>query len=397
MPGVHAVLTHEDLPGQKTYGLEFTDQPVLAIDRVLYHGEPVALVAAEHPEQARRAAERIRVEYEVLEPVADMERALEATDLHPAKPTRGHGYLDDDRPNVVRHIAIRHGDPAATGDITVTGFYELGSQDQAFLGPESGLAVPDGEGGVDIYVATQWLHVDREQVAPCLGLPEEQVRIHLGGVGGAFGGREDLSMQIHSALLALHTSRPVKMVYNREESFTGHVHRHPARIWAEHRATRDGRLVCVRMDILLDGGAYASSSTAVTANAAAFACGPYSVPNALIESLSVYTNNPPCGAMRGFGAVQTCFAAEAQMDKLAAALEIDPVELRLVNALDRGDTLPTGQVISGSLPVAEVIKAAAELEPPAAEPLPRDVIRLPGGAGNTTNGNGVRRGVGFAV
>ena len=134
-------------------------------------------------------------------------------------------------------------------------------------------------------------------------------------------------MQIHSALLALHANRPVKMSYNREESFTGHVHRHAARIRAEHRAARDGRLVCVRMDILLDGGAYASSSTAVTANAASFACGPYTVPNALIESTSVYTNNPPCGAMRGFGAVQTCFAAEAQMDKLADALGIDPVEL----------------------------------------------------------------------
>ena len=169
---------------------------------------------------------------------------------------------------------IRHGDPDAEGDVTVTGIYELGSQDQAFLGPESGLAVPDGEGGVDIYVATQWLHVDRRQVAPCLGLPLEQVRIHLAGVGGAFGGREDLSMQIHGALLALHTNRPVKIVYNREESFTGHVHRHPARIWAEHRATREGRLVNVRMRILLDGGAYASSSTAVCSNAAAFACGP---------------------------------------------------------------------------------------------------------------------------
>ncbi len=155
--------------------------------------------------------------------------------------------------------------------MSVEGVYEVGTQDQAFLGPESGLAVPDGEGGVDIYVATQWLHVDRDQVAPCLGLQPEQVRIHLGGVGGAFGGREDLSMQIHGALLALHTSRPVKIVYSREESFTGHVHRHPARIWAEHRATLDGRLVNVRMRILLDGGAYASSSTAVVANACAFA------------------------------------------------------------------------------------------------------------------------------
>src|ERR671930_187268 len=131
--------------------------------------------------------------------------------------------------------------------------------------------------GVDIYVATQWLHVDRDQVAPCLGLKPEQVRIHLAGVGGAFGGREDLSMQIHGALLALHTNRPLKMVYSRQESFVGHVHRHPARIKAEHRATREGRLVCVRMEILLDGGAYASSSTAVASNAASFACGPYRV------------------------------------------------------------------------------------------------------------------------
>jgi CO/xanthine dehydrogenase Mo-binding subunit len=397
MPGVHAVLTHEDVPGQKTYGLEFPDQPVLAIDRVLYYGEPVALVAADHPEQARRAAERIRVQYEPLEPVADMERALEQPDLHPEKPTRGHGYRDDDRPNVVRHLVIRHGDADAEGDVSVSGYYEVGIQDQAFLGPESGLAVPDAEGGVDIYVATQWLHVDRAQVAPCLGLPLEKVRIHLAGVGGAFGGREDLSMQIHGALLALRTGKPVKIVYNRAESFTGHVHRHPARMWVEHRATREGKLVNVRFRILLDGGAYASSSTAVCSNAASFAVGPYEVPNALIDSTAVYTNNPPCGAMRGFGAVQTCIAAEAQMDKLARELDIDPVELRLLNALKPGDTLPTGQPITGSMPVAEVIRTAAALEPPAPEELPRDPLRLPGGAGNTTRGEGVKRGVGFAV
>src|SRR5256885_9438427 len=140
-----------------------------------------------------------------------------------------------------------------------------------------------------------------------------------------------------------------------------HIHRHPARIWAEHRATRDGKLVNVRMRILLDGGAYASSSTAVTSNAASFAVGPYRVDNVLVESTCVYTNNPPCGAMRGFGAVQACFAAEAQMDKLAAALELDPVELRLRNALAPGDSLPTGQKITGSLPVAEVIRRCAAL------------------------------------
>jgi CO/xanthine dehydrogenase Mo-binding subunit len=397
MPGVHAVLTHADVPGEKHYGLEFPDQPVLAIDRVRYFGEPVALIAAEHPEQARRAAAKVRVQYEPLRPVTDMERATESDDLHPEKPTHGHGYRDDPRANVVRNLVIRHGNPDTAGEISVSGVYDIGTQDQAFLGPESGLVVPDAEGGVDIYVATQWLHVDRAQVAPCLGLPLDQVRIHLAGVGGAFGGREDLSMQLHGALLALHTNRPVKIVYNREESFTGHVHRHPARIWAEHRATRDGQLVAVHMRILLDGGAYASSSTAVCSNAASFACGPYAVPNALLDSTVVYTNNPPCGAMRGFGAVQTCFAAEAQMDKLAAALEIDPVQLRLRNAMAPGDTLPTGQRIDGSLPIADVIRAAAALVPPEPEAFPRDPLRLPGGAGNTTRGEGVRRGVGFAV
>jgi CO/xanthine dehydrogenase Mo-binding subunit len=397
MAGVHAVLTHEDVPGDKRYGLEFADQPVLAFDRVRYFGEPVAVVAAEHPEQARRAAAAIVVEYEELEPVVDMERAADQDPIHPQHWTLGHGFRDDPRPNVVRDMRIVHGDPEAEGEVSVSGYYELGIQDQAFLGPESGLAVPDGEGGIDIFVATQWLHIDRDQVAPCLGLRKEQVRIHLAGVGGAFGGREDLSMQVHGAMLALHTGRPVKIVYNRQESFFGHVHRHPARIWAEHRANRDGKLVNVRMRILIDGGAYASSSTAVTSNAASFAVGPYAVENALIESTCVYTNNPPCGAMRGFGAVQSCFAGEAQMDKLAAALELDPVELRLRNALAPGDSLPTGQRITGSLPVAEVIRRAAAMPVPEAEELPRDPIRLPGGTGNTTRGDGVRRGIGFAV
>jgi CO/xanthine dehydrogenase Mo-binding subunit len=375
LPGVHAVLTHADVPGAKRYGLEMPDQPVLGIEEVRYFGEPVALVAAEHPEQARRAAERVQVAYAPTEPVTDPETATET----------------------VRTITIRHGNTDAEGEVAVSGYYELGIQDQAFLGPESGLAVPDGKGGIDIYVATQWLHVDRDQVAPCLDLEPEQVRIHLAGVGGAFGGREDLSMQIHGAMLALRTGRPVKMVYNREESFAGHVHRHPARIWAEHRADREGKLVNVRMRILLDGGAYASSSTAVCSNAASFACGPYSVPNALVESKCVYTNNPPCGAMRGFGAVQVCFAHEAQMDRLARALELDPVDLRLRNALGPGDTLATGQRIDGSLPVAEVIRRCAALPEPEPEELPRDPLRLPGGAGNTTRGDGVRRGVGFAV
>ncbi len=298
--------------------------------------------------------------------------------------------------NTLRHVVINHGDPAATADVVVTGEYEVGMQDQAFLGPESGLAVPDGEGGVDLYIATQWLHVDRDQIAESLDLPPEKVRLTLGGVGGAFGGREDLSMQVHACMLALHTSRPVKIVYNREESFYGHVHRHPCRMRYEHGATKDGDLVYVRARIVLDGGAYASSSTAVCANAACFSLGPYDVPNARVDAYVTYTNNPPCGAMRGFGAVQVAIGHEAQMDRLAAALGMDPVQLRIRNAMAPGSHMPTGQPIPEPAPVAELLERLRAMPlPPAGTP--EDLRELPGGVSNTTHGEGVRRGVGFAV
>jgi len=387
LPGVRAVLTHADVPGRRVYGLEVADQPVLAWDQVRFQGEPVAIVAADHPETARRAAAAVRVEYEVLDPVTDAGRALEpdAPALHPGG-------------NVTRRVRIRRGDPDAAGKVVVRGTYRVGMQDQAPLGPESGLAVPAEDGGVDLYVATQWLHVDREQVAASLDLPPERVRISLAGVGGAFGAREDLSMQIHACLLALRTSRPVKMVYSREESFFAHVHRHPARLEYEHHATRDGRLVHVRARILLDGGAYTSSSPAVAANAACFAVGPYQCPNATIDAVVAYTNNPPCGAMRGFGAVQTCFAYESQMDRLAAELGLDPVELRLRNAMREGAaTLPTGQEVEGPVPVAELLRRLRALSLPAREAGPPDLRRLPGGVSNTTHGEGLRRGVAYAA
>ncbi len=380
VPGVHAVLTHEDVPGRKTYGLEIQDQPVLAWEDVRYQGEPVALVAADHPETARAAAKKIEVDYEVLEPLTDPERALDPSSdpLHPSG-------------NLLRHVPIRHGDPDAEGEVVVTGEYEVGMQDQAFLGPESGLAVPAEDGGVDLFIATQWLHVDRDQLAASLDLEPEKVRLVLGGVGGAFGGREDLSMQVHACMLALHCDRPVKMMYGREESFFGHIHRHPARMRYEHHATRDGKLVSVRARVLLDGGAYASSSTAVCSNAACFACGPYEVPNARIDAYVVYTDNPPCGAMRGFGAVQTCFAHEAQMDKLAAALEMDPVELRRRNAMTTGTTLPMGTPVRCPAPVEELLERVVAM------PEPEDHGGLPGGIANVTRGEGVVRGVGYAV
>ena len=216
------------------------------------------------------------------------------------------------------------------------------------------------------------------------------MRLTLGGVGGAFGGREDLSMQIHACMLALHTGRPVRMAYNREESFYGHVHRHPCTMRYEHGATRDGRLVFVRARIVLDGGAYASSSTAVCANAACFACGPYEVANARIDSYVVYTNNPPCGAMRGFGAVQVAFAHEAQMDRLAAALDMDPVDLRILNAMAPDSRMPTGQRVGEPAPVAELLERVRAMPMP-----PEEADGLPGGVANVTHGEGVRRGVGY--
>jgi xanthine dehydrogenase D subunit len=388
MPGVHAVLTHENIPGRKVYGMEIPDQPVLAWERVRYQGEPIAIVAADHPESARQAAEKITVEYEVLEPLTDAEEAMfeGAPKLHLSG-------------NLLRHIHTVHGDIWATdADVVVEGEYEVGMQDQAFLGPESGLAVPDGEGGVDLYIATQWMHVDRDQLAESLDLPPERVRLTLSGVGGAFGGREDLSVQVHACMLALHTGRPVKMVYDREESFYGHVHRHPARMRYEHGATREGELVYVKARIVLDGGAYASSSTAVCSNAASFACGPYDVPNALIDTYMVYTNNPPCGAMRGFGAVQVCFAYEAQMDRLAKALDMDPVELRIKNAIKPGDRLPFGQEMPRPAPVAEILERVRTMPlPEEREVMGRDLRELPGGVSNVTHGEGVKRGVGYSV
>jgi xanthine dehydrogenase D subunit len=390
LPGVRAILSHEDVPGRKTYGLEVPDQPVLAMDVVRYQGEPVAIVAADHPETARRAAELAEVEYEMLEPLVDMELAIASDEPR----------LHEDG-NVVRRIHVRNGDVAAAeadADVVVHGEYELGMQDQAFLGPESGLAIPAEDGGVDLYVATQWLHVDRSQIAASLGLPPEQVRLILAGVGGAFGGREDLSMQTHACMLALYTGRPVKMVYQRDESFFGHVHRHPGRMRYEHGATRDGNLVYVRARIVLDGGAYASSSRAVCHNAASTGVGPYECPNADLDTYVAYTNNPPCGAMRGFGAVQVCFAYEAQMDKLAAALGMHPVELRRRNAMNTGSSLPTGQVIDGPAPVARLLEELDSMPlPDAAADDGLDLRKLPGGVSNTTHGEGIRRGVGYAV
>lgn len=378
MPGVVDIITVDDVPGHRYQGQIVTDQPVLAEAEIRHWGEAVAVVAAETREQARRAAEAIDLELEDLPAVTDLETALE-------------------QGAIFRAITVRHGDQDRHGEVVVEGRYEVGIQDQAPLGTEAGLAVPDGAGGVDVWGPTQWTHVDRRQLAACLGLDESAVRVHSVGLGGAFGAREDLSVQTHLAMLALRTGRPVKTAFDRTESFAAHVKRHGAVMEYRHEADADGTLVRVDARLLLDSGAYHMTSDAVIANSAYFAVGPYRCETTSVDAWALRTNHPPAGAMRGFGANQPCFAAEAQMDRLAAALGMDPVELRLRNALGRGDTLPTtGQLIEYPLPTAEVIRSVAAI--PLPDPEDRSDVRLlPGGTGRTTGRGHVRRGVGYAV
>ena len=389
IPGVEAVVTAADVPGKATYGLISSDQPVFASDVVRYVGEPVAAVAADHPDTCRRALAAIVVEYELLAPLVDPQRAVDGT--HPSIHPDG---------NVVRHQRIVRGDQTIDGPVVVEGTYHLGMQDQAFLGLEAALAVPDSGGdGVELFVATQWLHEDQKQIAACLGFPAHKVRLTLGGVGGAFGAREDISLQVHTCLLALRTGRPVRMAYSREESFLGHVHRHPCTIWMRHHAELDGRIRRIEARFVFDGGAYASTSSAVLINAVTHAQGPYKCDNATVDGWAVRTNNLPCGAMRGFGVVQACFAHEGQMDRLAAAVGSDPVSIRLLNAMQTGDHLITGQVIQNVAPVARCIQETAALPLPDQPVGGHDAnpLRLPGGSGLTADVGHVRRGIGWGV
>jgi xanthine dehydrogenase D subunit len=388
-PGVHAVLTAADVPGHRYQGQKVTDEPVLAEGVVRRAGEPIAIVAADDPETARLAAAAVEVHLDELGPVTDLEEALA-------------------RDAVFRHVRVRRGDPDARGEVVVEGCYETATQDPAPLGTEAGLAVPDGHGGLDLWGPTQWTHIDLPQLAACLALDPAQIRVHPARLGGAFGSREDLSLQTHLGMLALRTGRPVKMVYDRSESFVGHVKRHAAVMHYRHEADRDGRLVRVVARLLLDGGPYELTSAAVVANSTYFALGPYRCERVEVDGYALRTNNPLSGAMRGFGANQPCFAAESQMDRLAAALGLDPLELRLRNAIGPGDVLATtGQRIEYPLPVAEVIRSVAAIPLPDDDAVARgeDVVTtpggdprlLPGGAGRTTPPDAVVRGVGYAV
>ena len=387
--GVVTVVTAVDVPGKLTYGLIVQDQPVFAEigDTVRYSGEPIAAVAADHPETCQRALAAIKVTYEVLTPVTDPEDCIAgvAEQIHPDG-------------NIFRHQRIVSGDTSVVGAVQVEGEYEIGMQDQAFLGLESALAIPDSNGaGLEMYVATQWLHEDRKQIADCLNIPEENIRLVLGGVGGAFGAREDISLQVHTALLAMKAGRPVRISYGREESFYGHVHRHPAKIWMKHHADLNGKIVKIESRMVFDGGAYCSTSPAVLINGITHTQGPYKCDNAIVDGWAVRTNNPPCGAMRGFGVVQACFAHESQMEKLAAVVGVSPVEIRLLNAMETGDRMITGQIMDSVAPVAQCIRETDAIPMPAPLENNADLRTIPGGTGLTAQPSNIRRGVGWGV
>ncbi|MGH2621838.1 MAG: xanthine dehydrogenase family protein molybdopterin-binding subunit [Anaerolineales bacterium] len=366
MPGVLAVFTAKDVPVNE-YGLILPDQPVLCgpgstkpyADRVRFVGDQVALVVAESEPIAAAAVRRIEVDYEDLPVVTDALAARQAGAplLHP-----------DRESNVFWHNQIRKGDIAkgfAAAAVVIESEYRTPAQEHAYLQPEAGLAYLDDEGRVTVEVAGQWTHEDQEQIAHALGLPREQVRVKYPAIGGAFGGREDMSVQIVLALAAwrLHQrgiDRPVKIIWSREESILGHHKRHRYVIRSKWGASQEGKLLAAEVEVIQDGGAYAYTSTKVLGNSTLMCTGPYEIPNVKVDAYSVYTNHIPGGAFRGFGGPQAAYSAEVQMNKLAEALGIDPVEIRMRNLLKEGALLSVGTALPKGVSIDKVVEGCAE-------------------------------------
>lgn len=399
VPGVVAIFTAADVPVNE-YGLIMPDQPVLVglgsakagSDVSRWEGDQVALVVAETEAAAARARSLIRAEWEPLPVLTDVFTAMQDRVLiHPE-----HGS------NILKRYQIRTGDMAAgwaAADVVVTGVYRLPYQEHAYLQPEAGVAYIDEAGRVTVEAAGQWTHEDRAQIAHALGLAADQVRVIYPAIGGAFGGREDLSIQIVLALAAWRLwqqgiNRPVRVVWTREESIIGHHKRHPAFVRTKWGATSSGKLTAVEAELVLDAGSYAYTSTKVLGNATLMVAGPYEIPHAHIVSYAVYTNNTPSGAFRGFGAPQGAFVAENQMNKLAALLQLDPVELRRRNVLREGSLLVTQTPMPPGVTLPDVIEqcaAAAWSPPPSPAPLSYSPFQsLPPAA------TALRRGRGFA-
>ena len=396
VPGVHAVLSAADLPGYNFHGTRSIDQPVLAADVVRYVGEPVAVVAAEHPALARAAAERVRVVWDPLRPLHDPDQASTAPPIHPDG-------------NVLHTTSLVFGtepgallDPetaAVAGLRVVAGEYAFDAVDARPGAPAAVIAVPNGERGIEIYVATVSPRGDREVVAQCLGLPVEKVHVIPTRVGGADTHREDVGLQVQAALLALATGRPVKAVVPRD--VPAHPGRPSARLRYKHVVADDGSLVAVEADILLDGGAYASTTVDVLDEACRLAIGPYRVPNVRITGRVVRTNNPPAGRVRGGGGALTCAAYEAQMDAAGSAVGLGGLEIRLRNLLRPGDLLPDaadplGKPAAAPVPIPDCLHEVLDTPMPSFPPGP-DIREYPGTVGRTGELTRIRRGVGVAL
>ncbi len=371
LPGVRAVATHKDVPGRKNHGLFKVDWPALCYDKVRYVGDAVAVVAADTAEIAAQAVELIKIDYEELPVVSDpiSARQPDAAILHPDRPDG----------NLLKHIKVRKGDMEtgfAEADIVIERTYRTPTIEHAFLEPECAIGIPAGYNPVDfggavdanqnrgvqavhpkltVYVGSQIPYADREQVAACLGLDDEAVRVIGTLIGGGFGGKEDIAGQIHVALLAQKTGRPVKMLYTRQESLLVHPKRHATVIRIKTGVKKDGRLTAVEAELYGDSGAYASLGEKVMTRATTHASGPYDVPHVKIDCYAMYTNNPPAGAFRGFGVTQSAFAVESNMDIAAHKLGLDPVDFRRLNALDVGKVTCTGQELWDSVGLQECI------------------------------------------
>ncbi|MCG2785382.1 MAG: xanthine dehydrogenase family protein molybdopterin-binding subunit [Anaerolineae bacterium] len=366
VPGVIAIFTAKDVPNNE-YGLIMPDQPVLCgpgsnkpyAERVRWVGDQVAIVVADSEPIAAQARDLIRVEYEDLPVVTDMLAAMEADAplLHPDKGS-----------NVILRYRIRKGDVEAAfkkADVIVEGVYDTPMQEHAYLQPEAGLGYIDEEGRVTVLVGGQWTHEDQEQIAHSLGLPLEQVRVIYPAIGGAFGGREDMSVQIVLALAVWRLAqrgikRPIKIIWSREESMLAHHKRHPYHIKTRWGATKDGKLLAAEVDLYADAGGYAYTSTKVQGNATLICTGPYEIPNVKVDSASIYTNNMVTGAFRGFGGPQGLFAAEQQMSKLAEKLGIDPIELRRRNLIQEGSILSVGTPLPKGVSMGQVVDKCVE-------------------------------------
>lgn len=356
LPGVVAVLTAEDIPGEHNHGLVIYDWPILVGvgERVRYVGDALALVAAETREIATQALDLIEVEFEPLPVVSDPVQAAQpdAPKIHP-------------NGNLLKHIKVRKGDVAqgfAEADVILEHTFYTPMHDHAFLEPECSIARPTPDGRMEVYVGSQIPYADRQQIARALGWPETRVHVIGQLMGGGFGGKEDIAGQIHAALLAHATGRPVKLLYDRHESLIAHPKRHATQIRVKVGAKSDGRLTAVETELYGDTGAYASLGEKVMTRATTHSSGPYEVPHVKADCYAMYTNNPPAGAFRGFGVMQSAFAIESIMDMLAERLGMDPVELRRKNALRVGSVTNTGQVLRQSVGLLECIeKVEAEM------------------------------------